>query len=94
MVVIKGLLRFEDIIEVDADGDTVFSGPHLYVSFVENRPPFSGSVATLTVPAISKEIEGGRYERITEPREFILPDKAKDRIEIFPKRFRRAQNSD
>lgn len=90
--VVTGLLRFEDIIEIDSDGDTFFNQPHVYVSFSKNWPPFFGYRSRLRVPAISKENEDGKFVQIAKPRELFIEHIGANRVEAFPKKFRRFRN--
>ena len=88
-LIVNGLLRFEDIIEIDPDGDPVFRGPHVYVSFSDNRPPVYQFNACLTVPEISEKNDDDMFVKVAEKRELILPNKIDNRVKVFPKKFRK-----
>jgi len=42
MFVVKGLVRFDSIVVIDSEGDSLYNFPHIYVSFSGNRGPFLG----------------------------------------------------
>lgn len=86
---VTGLLYFEDIIELDQEGDVAFEHPHIYVSFENGCPPFRSYVACLTVPAISNYGEGGSYEQVAEPRKLFVRNRIENRVEVFPEEFRK-----
>ncbi len=84
------ILRFEEIIDVDKDGDPMFNGPTIYVAFQNHEIPYYGSHTTLTGPPLSIEAVN------TDPligklavRKLRLPDQVTNRIEKFPSKFRR-----
>ena len=86
---VTALLRFEDMIEIDPDGDSMFSHPHIYVSFLDKEPAFSGSVARLTVPEIRKQREDNRYELTAQKRQIYIQDFQQNRVSFFPNQFRK-----
>ena len=42
MFIVGGLIRFDSIVVIDAEGDSLHKFPHIYVDFQDNRGPFVG----------------------------------------------------
>lgn len=82
---VEWMLPYKEILDIDADGDSFFQEPHIYVAYVDGKPPFSYGYATIKIEPIATEVEG-RTE-ITTPGRTVYP-KIEDRVVIFPKKFR------
>lgn len=86
---LTGLLQFEDIIEVDQDGDSAFEHPHIFVQFKDRYPPYRHVWGNLTVPPVYEAGEKGGYRQIAEARTVDLHSETENRLKVFPEEFRR-----
>jgi hypothetical protein len=86
-IMVFGLLRFEDIIEVDQDGDVEFDGPIVYTEMENGRPPFSGTFVRFRSHQ-GYVIENDRMTDTDPPIEIDIEDPANKRIKVFPDALR------
>ena len=89
MLIVSALLKYDDIIEVDKDGDSAFKNPIIYVTFDNSEVPFAGTRTTIKVAPILEENKQGRYVEIAPAREIIINTDLRNRIVKFPDRFRK-----
>jgi hypothetical protein len=73
MFVVNGLVRFDSIVVIDSEGDSLHKFPHVYVDFQGNRAPFVGFYQYLEISEHHHEsVEG--LERVTKfPKAFSKP---------------------
>lgn len=75
---ITGVVPYEALVEIDGEGDEVAAMPHLYVDFIPQDGPFSGTQAEVTV-------SGSRGT----PSRTLSPDGPNDaRLAMFPEAMR------
>jgi hypothetical protein len=84
------LLEYSDIIEVDKDGDPMFSGPIIYVAMKDGKIPYTSVRCELVSDRIVGDTQEGRPpELLHEKAQLILQDTNTNRIEKFPQEYRR-----
>lgn len=84
------LLRFDDIIEVDKDGDAAFDGPIIYTEMKDGRPPFSEEYVDFRSHQ-GYVAENDRLRDTQLPVVIDINDPKNKRIEVFPKPFRKVR---
>jgi len=84
-VEVTGILEYDDIIDIDEDGDSAFEHAHIYMKFDKFGPAFSGYLVELVVPSKMEDING-RYTEVREKRVLYHPEDAKQ-VEFFPREF-------
>lgn len=83
------LLRFDDIIEVDKDGDPAFEGPIIYTEMKDGRPPFSETFVEFRSHQ-GYVAENDRSRDTQMPVAIDVDDPENKRVEKFPNLFRKA----
>jgi hypothetical protein len=87
IITINSLLRFDEILEIDKDGDTMFKGPIIYVKMTNGDIP-AGCVAEL-VTCVSYSDDEHPTRVIREAESVVLPTTIDNRIEMFPAKYRK-----
>jgi len=73
MFVVNGLLRFDSIVVIDGEGDSLYRFPHIYVDFQSNRGPFVGFVEYLEINEYHHESLEGLTRVAKFPATFSKP---------------------
>lgn len=85
---VLALVSFDEILEVDKDGDSFFRGPIIYCSMKDKKPPILAARARIVTNTVfSKEV--GANSIAVPSREFWLDDMSTGRVQKFPARFRK-----
>lgn len=90
-VVVNGLLKWEDVVEVDTDGDVMFRGPIIYVNMEDGDIPYFGRLAVLSSQAVYEKdpTREDKLKEIIASREIRLDADHANRIAKFPPQFRK-----
>ena len=85
---VEGLLNYEDILDIDEKGDSCIEHPHVFVTFKNDRPPFSSYTGKVVVPTFFKNDTANTEEMfqardVVKSRTLWMQEPA-DRIQIFP----------
>ncbi len=89
-ITVQALIRFEDIIDIDDQGDTLFEGPIIYTEIENGRVKFFGLEAFLrSAPTYTVRADGIQSQEHA-PQNIHLEDNTTNRISVFPHRFRKA----
>ena len=73
MFMVNGLVRFDSIVAVDGEGDSLHKFPHIYVEFQGDRGPFVGFYKYLELGTHHHESLDGLRRAQTFPKTFSKP---------------------
>jgi hypothetical protein len=84
IIEIEGIIAYDEIIDIDGDGDSQFDGPHIYVNFDQQSPPYGWWKVELSVPP-GRDAEGK-----VDPAQLgrMISPELEHRKAIFPPKFR------
>ncbi len=89
-IVVEGLVKFEDILEVDKDGDSIFHDPIIYVNCNKDGIPCISTHAVLRSESVYGERRDSEpLKEIVPSAKIHLPDIVTNRIEKFPSQYRK-----
>jgi hypothetical protein len=94
IAVVKALLQFEEIIDVDKTGDPFFPHPILYVTMRDGDIPYASATATLSVATVFSERVGKELPPALFPaRSLELLNNQEGRVHKFPEHLRKPSGS-
>lgn len=73
MFVVNGFVRFDSIVVIDSEGDSLHKFPHIYVDFQSNRGPFVGFYEYLEISEHNRQSLEGLKRVIKFPETFSKP---------------------
>ena len=73
MYIVDGLIRFDSIVVIDGEGDSLYKFPHIYVDFQGGRGPFAGSYEYLELGEHHHESLDGLQKVKIFPKTFPKP---------------------
>jgi hypothetical protein len=87
---VEGFLRYEDILDIDENGDSCIEHPHVFVTFKNKSPPFSGYEGRVVVPTFYKDNAGetATPTEMVKSRTLWMPEPS-NRVQVFPAKYRR-----
>ena len=71
--VVDGFVRFDSIVVIDSEGDSLYQFPHIYVDFRSNRGPFDGFFEYLSISEYHQEPVKGLKRVKKFPANFSKP---------------------